>query len=155
MTYQRQSKSPFRAFSNTDSSKNTYNILGDQLDNIEISNIDVLYTGYWVGFTLRDHCNNRGIYGQAGQSWTQTSLLSNITSYAQGAGNNADKSLMSTLHGLTSGSFNFGDDSVIWYQSDSSIITGPNFNVSHNAGTAPASDNNANSNFSLLTFVTL
>ena len=157
MTYQRASKSPFRSYSNTDSSGDTYNqTAGDQIDNVVISNIASLSSGHWTGFNLREHCSDRGVFGQAGQSWAQSSLLASITSYTSpaGVGNNTDKSLMSTLHGTTSGSFNFGDDSVFWFVSDSTKITGPNYYSSFSSSTAPNSDNNAGANFELLTFVT-
>tara|TARA_R100001015_G_C4605404_1_gene160426 strand:- start:476 stop:952 length:477 start_codon:yes stop_codon:yes gene_type:complete len=156
MTYQRSSRSPFRHYSNTDGTGNTYNdSSGDQLDNVVISNIAALSTGYWTGFNLRDYCSNRSVFGHAAQSWTQSSLLASITSYTgpSGPGNNTDKSLMSTLHGVDSGSFNFGDDSIFWFVADSTKVTGPNLNAVYNSGTAPNTDNNASANFALLTFV--
>jgi len=154
MTYQRASKSPFRSYSNTDSSGDTYNkTAGDQLDNVIIGDIASLSTGYWTGFKLREYCSDRGTFGHAGQSWAQSSLLANVTSYVETVGSNTDKSLMSTLHGTTSGSFNFGDDSTFWFVTDSKKFTGPNFYVAYNSGTAPNSNNNDSANFALLTFV--
>lgn len=151
MSYQRRSMSPFRFYTNTDGSGDTYN-LTSQLDEIEMGDLSALYNGYWVGFKLRAYCAQRGIFGHASQSWTQDSLLSCITNYEGSSVYATDRSLMSTLHGITSGSFNFGDDSLYWRPSSVTGYQGPLTYSSYTGGTAPGSNNNTQSNFALLTF---
>lgn len=151
MSYQRKSLSPFRLFTNDDGSGDTYN-LGTQLDQVEVGNMIGLNSGYWTGFRLRAYCAQRGIFGHASQSWTQDSLLSCITNYEGSSTYATDRSLMSTLHGISSGSFNFGDDSLYWRPSTVTSYEGPAVYSSYTGGTAPGSDNNSNSNFALLIF---
>lgn len=150
MSYQKRSLSPFRMFTNSDGSGDTYNI--EQLDQVEIGNLSALYSGYWVGFRLRPYCSQRGIFGHAAQSWNQDSLLANISVYRGGGIYETDKSLMSTLHGTTSGSFNFGDDSIYWRASNSASYEGPLTYDAYSSLTQPYSNNNLNSNFALLYF---
>lgn len=150
MSYQRRSMSPFRFYTNSDASGDTYNSTS-QLDEIEIGNLSALYNGYWTGFRLRSYCAQRGIFGHASQSWNQDILLSCVTNYEGSGAYATDRSLMSTLHGITSGSFNFGDDSLYWRPSSVTSYQGP-LAYSSFTSSFPYSNNNTNANFALLTF---
>ena len=107
--------------------------------------------GNWIGFRLREHCRDRGVWCHTSQSWKTAVMLCNVTAY-DGSTARTDQTLMGALRGSNSGAFNFGDDAEFFSISKSnSSLVGPKVHQSYQSK-VPTAESNVDQNLAILIF---